>query len=666
MRLSGFPDFLFVGEHMQQSSVLEQARLALAGGHDLPVGALSTKVVESWQRCRERGLDPEIGPRGMVLSFAEVQRRREELRICRRLALAEMQALHAQISGSSCMIAFADRHGLVIDTVSDAQFAQSRAGKSIIPGSIWSEHERGTNALGLSLASGESAAVYGREHYFSGDGYLNCIAAPIFNAAGSLVGAIDASYVNAARQHHTQALLKMAATQIGNALFFQEQPGFYIFAFHPRAEFLGTLSTGLIALSNDGEIMAVNRNGETLLSGLPIAGTTGLHFEDVFDCLFGVTMNKLLAGEQVQIRDKAGSGVFIACRQIARGVARTPIARAASVSERPMNHARQPAAAVFVCQDPGLREALKELDRAATIGMPVHISGETGTGKELVARMVHRASGRSGEFVAVNCGAIPETLFVAELFGHEKGAYTSASTRGAPGLIRLADRGTLFLDEVADIPPSAQAALLRFLDDMKVRPLGGVASCQVDVQIVSATNQDLVAAVTQQRFRADLLYRLNACTLTLPPLRERLDFAAIVRHLLLELGPHVVITDAAIERLQRRNWPGNVRELRSHLQLLLLRHAGADVIDADAVEQAQVSGRPVPQACPGCSRNPLDRHRCLEIRAAFLSSGRNVARTARLLGLSRTTVYKHVGREFRTASAAVPQGEQGMNRVFPS
>ena len=163
----------------------------------------------------------------------------------------------------------------------------------------------------------------------------------------------------------------------------------------------------------------------------------------------------MLNGGVVRIRDRAGSSVFMACRQIGLARARGTDARASlRAPERP-----QPQ---FVCADPRLETSLTELPHALALRMPVHIFGETGVGKELMARHVHEASRRPGEFVAVNCGAIPESLFVAELFGHERGAYTNARAEGAPGLARQADRGTLFLDEVSDIPLAAQTALLAF------------------------------------------------------------------------------------------------------------------------------------------------------------------------------------------------------------
>ncbi len=210
------------------------------------------------------------------------------------------------------------------------------------------------------------------------------------------------------------------------------------------------------------------------------------------------------------------------------------------------------------------------------------------------------------------------------------------ATRGSPGLIGLADKGTLFLDEVADIPLPAQAALLRFLDDMEIRPVGGQKTRQVDVQVVSATNADLEQAVAARRFRRDLLYRLDAFAIALPPLRERSDFAALVHHLLARDGARLAITDDVMERLRGRSWPGNIRELGAHLRRAAIA-ADGDLLDDGAAEAED------DDACARCAGRPLDAMRCRRIRQAYAAEGGNVTAAARRLGLSRTTLYKHVG-----------------------
>lgn len=614
---------------MLQQSGIERARQALERGDRLPTGALPPAVAESWQRCRDLGLDPRSTPQGDVIPFSAVSRRREAVAALRRLALAEMKLLHSQIAGSNFMIALGDAEGVVLDTISDQHFADSAAGRSIIPGSVWSETKHGTNALGLAARGERAVAVFGREHYFSCHGHLSCMASPILDSRGNILGLLDASCSNEARQQHTHALVRMAAAQIENGLIFQERTDCFILAFHPRIEYLDTLSAGLVAVSRDGEIFSLNRPGTALLEGLP--ATAGSQFDDLFAAGFSNTIDGLLKGGIIAIRDRAGSGVFMVCRQIGQRPPQRPPRGTAPVAI--------PLLPDFVCEDPALKRAVTEIDQAALLRIPILITGETGTGKELMARYVHDVSGRKGEFVAVNCGAVPEQLFVAEIFGHERGAFTNARSEGSPGLARIADKGTLFLDEVADIPMAAQAALLRFLDSMEVRAVGGHKTEKFDVQIVSATNRDMEEMVVARQFRADLLYRLNAITIYIPPLGARSDFALIVEHLVRKLAPDAAITDAAIARLSQRRWPGNIRELQAVLQRALLRRkmAYVDEDSFEADEPAVASG-----ACEACRAHPLSARKCLEIRTTFRASGNNVSRTARLLGLSRTTVYKHI------------------------
>jgi transcriptional regulator of acetoin/glycerol metabolism len=601
---------------------LDRARAALENGGRFPEAAAPAAIAESWRRSLGLGLDPRASPRQIILPFAEVARRREEASALRALALAEMQTLHAQIAGSHFMIAFADSEGVVLDMLSDSGFSSEAAERRIVPGSVWSEAERGCNALGLALALAAPAAVYGREHFFTDDGALSCMAAPIVDPGGRLVGLIDASCANEARQQHTHALVRMAAAQVENGLMFRELREHFILAFHPRAEYLDTLSAGLLAVSGEGEIFSVNRAGAALLSGLP--ARRGATFAHLFERRFGEALDEMLNGRLARVRDRAGSAVFMLCRRIAE--------RTRALPARP----QRPAA--FVAADPRIGGQIGDLEGALALKMPVHICGETGVGKELMARHVHVASGRKGAFVAVNCGALPEALFAAELFGHERGAFTNARVEGAPGLARQADRGTLFLDEVGDIPLSQQTALLRFLDSGEARAVGASSVLRLDVQIVSATNRPLAGLVEARQFRLDLMHRLIAFVIELPPLRARADFAEIARAIVEELAPGAEITDAAIETLSRRAWPGNIRELRHALQRGLIRGRKGR-IEVDCFDE-EISAR----CCPACRGSLLDRRQCEEIAATHSALAGNVAETARRLGLSRTTVYKHLTR----------------------
>jgi len=625
---------------MQYFSGMDRARRALEEGERLPSGVLPSQIANSSLRCRDYGHSPGATPEDIIVPFEAVRQRRERNPLLRRLALAEMHNLYAQIAGSNFMIAFADPDGVVLDTVSDQLFADSAPGRSIVPGSMWNERDVGTNALGLCLQERAPVAVYGREHYFRDLGRISCMAAPILDSRGEVVGLIDASCAIEFRQQHTHALVKMAAATIENSLIYQDSADHFILAFHPRAEYLDTLSSGLISVSRDGEIASVNRPGRSLLAGIdtPI----GIHFEAMFDGRFALAIEQLMRGGIVRIQDRAGSSVFMVCRQIGSD-ARPQAGCLATVSafSKPVSIVREQCDIGFVCQDAQLRHAMGGLAKAAQLRMPIFIEGETGTGKELMARHVHAISGRKGEFIPVNCGAVPESLFVSEIFGHEKGAFTNASREGAPGLARMADGGSLFLDEVADIPLAAQTSLLRFLDSMEVRSVGGKTLSRVDVQIISATNRNLAEMVAHREFRADLLYRLNAYSVRLPALRQRQDFAEIVKRLIEDLAPNMAITDAAIQCLRRIDWPGNIRQLRGVLQRALLRQ-DTEFLDEDSFQGLPESHDPVANACEECRYHPLKALRCHEIRVVYEKSGKNISETARVLGLSRTTVYKHL------------------------
>jgi DNA-binding NtrC family response regulator len=301
-----------------------------------------------------------------------------------------------------------------------------------------------------------------------------------------------------------------------------------------------------------------------------------------------------------------------------------------------------------------LRDMIARLARTNATTL---IQGPTGTGKEVVALLLHRNSPRhAGPLVPVNCAAIPDAMVEGELFGYEKGAFTGA-VRAYPGKFGLADGGTLFLDEVGELPPCAQAKVLRAIESREVFPLGGQRPRRFQARIIAATNRDLAAEVAAGRFRADLYYRLAVVQIEIPPLSERRsDISAIARHLLCDLGremgcPPPRLSAMALVQLEARDWPGNVRELRNALE-----HAMVVAADPRAIEPCDLP----PPPCPLREENPVvglvqmtgerpapDLARPTEtecLRDAILASGGKKAAAARLLNVSRTTLYRRMQR----------------------
>ncbi|HEX6052923.1 MAG TPA: sigma-54 dependent transcriptional regulator [Gemmatimonadaceae bacterium] len=250
----------------------------------------------------------------------------------------------------------------------------------------------------------------------------------------------------------------------------------------------------------------------------------------------------------------------------------------------------------LIGQSESIREVLVKVEQMAPVSSTVLIEGESGTGKELVARAIHRLSPRrSKPFIAVNVGALPETLLESELFGHEKGAFTGAAERRI-GRFELAHTGTLFLDEIGDIPPATQVKLLRVLEEREVTRVGGTASIKVDVRVVAATNNPLRENVEAGRFRSDLYYRLNVLNIYLPPLRERReDIPILVRRFITELSrehdrPFKGISPEALEMLIEYSWPGNVRELRNLVESMVVLAPGREIGPSDIPRQIREGG----------------------------------------------------------------------------
>ena len=298
----------------------------------------------------------------------------------------------------------------------------------------------------------------------------------------------------------------------------------------------------------------------------------------------------------------------------------------------------------------GLREVREIIARVAPTGARVLVTGENGTGKELVARAVHEASPRRDRpFVEVNCAAIPTELIESELFGHMKGSFTGAVSDRA-GKFELADGGTLFLDEIGDMSLSAQAKVLRALQEGVVTRIGSPRSQEVDVRVLAATNKRLESEITEGRFREDLFYRLNVVPIHVPPLRQRReDIPELVAHFVDQLGGRAgMVTKTfsadAIRRLEGRHWPGNVRELRNAVERLLILSAGRSVTsgDVDRLLPASPTSDPGPVDAGGTFETfKLDAERAF-ILQGLRDHDWNVSETARALAMPRSNLYKKI------------------------
>jgi sigma-54 dependent transcriptional regulator, acetoin dehydrogenase operon transcriptional activator AcoR len=634
----------------------ERVRGAVEGR--LPAPADSARLVSSWQRSFERyQLDPGsvIGPR--VLSAGELREIREREEAFLRASGQCLARLHETIRDADYCVMLTDAHGVTIDYRIDRERRNDFKHAGLYIGSCWSESEEGTCGIASVLTDLAPITVHKTDHFRAAFTTLTCSAAPIFAPGGELIGVLDASAVqspdNRESQRIVNQLVRQSATLIEDGYFLHRTSSCWILFGHQSRNYVEAQPELLIAFDENGNVVAANRRARECIAGLD----GPRHIDEIFD------------SSHVQLRDLGRIEAIATLRLRATGATlhariRAPLGRTAAPAAAPMHGVvplREERADVRLdCSalGPFLRSAdarvagnARIAQRIAGKRLPILLLGETGAGKEVFARAIHDAGPRRNRpFVAVNCGALPESLIESELFGYAPGAFTGARRHGSRGKIATADGGTLFLDEIGDMPLALQTRLLRVLAEGEVVPLGGEAPVRVDLEVICATHRDLAQMAAQGDFREDLYYRLCGAVLTLPPLRERHDIGTLIETIFAEeaqaAGRPLVLDGALAGRLASCAWPGNLRQLRN-----ALRYACA-VCDAVRVEARHLPGDLAAQLpdLPGTARrtdetgaDAVARER-ERIVAALRAHHWRPNATALALGISRATLYRRIAK----------------------
>ncbi|MET7247078.1 sigma-54-dependent Fis family transcriptional regulator, partial [Methylobacterium sp. EM32] len=538
-------------------------------------------ILRSWERCAALGLDFGQKPRVEPLTSAALRAAFDRSEALRRTCRPEIEALHAEAQATGSLMILTDADGLILDTLGSDSFAGRAAQVALRPGVPWSESLTGTNAIGTALIERRPVEVRGAEHYFEPHRILSCAAMPILGPDGTVLGVLDLTGPAAIHQGHALGLVGLAVAAIEHRLLAAVPPGCEVLRLHRDPGLLGTPREGVLVFEGR-RLVGANRHGLALL-GL---GWGDLGAEQASGHGGGTAPGPLA------LRDEAGAPLYGRLEGAPTPVRRRPAAEPA----RP-----DPEGPIL---DPATQKLLARAVRLIDAEIPVVVEGETGTGKEVFARAAHAACARSQKpFVAVNCAALPETLIEAELFGYEPGAFTGAARHGAKGLLRQAEGGLLFLDEIGDMPLSLQSRLLRALQEREVLPVGGTRPVPVDFALVCATHRDLSRMVEEGAFRADLYYRIAPYRVRLPALRERPDRLALVRALWARtVGPSrgVSLSPPCETALAEADWPGNLRQLAACLKALAaLAEAGESLGPEDLPDG--VTGRrtaPRPDSAP--------------------------------------------------------------------
>jgi len=599
-----------------------------------PVGIVPDTILQSWQRCLRGGLSVDAQPEVEPLPDARLRELRERQQKLWRLARPELDGLAADIAAAGSIVLLTDEDGWILDAEGNPGFLDKAGRVALMPGVRWDETTVGTNAIGTAIVEGRSVEVRGGEHYFAPHGILTCSATPIFDPYGQRVGVLDISG-DARLQHlHARVLARQAVAHIEHRYFDSGLADCQLLRLHHDAALLGTAREGILGFRS-GRLVAANRAGLALF-GLEHADIGHAPYAALFDGPLarlhddGALIDRQGRALYGHLDDRSHAPVRVPAPGRAPAALPVPPRRVAPVDATPLFDADQ-------------QRVLERACRVLDAQLPVLLQGETGTGKDVVARELHRRSMRAGKpFVAVNCAALPEGLIEAELFGYEEGAFTGARRQGSPGLLRQAQGGVLFLDEIGDMPLALQPRLLRVLQERTLSPLGGGKPVQLDFALICATHRDLDQAMQAGGFRSDLYYRIADHTVTLPPLREHADRPALVAGLWARLGQGRVLEPAAQAALAAHAWPGNVRQLCACLRTLVALSDPGEVIGLDALP-AQVR-MPAPAVAPARGVDAgLQAMTLAAMRDALAASEGNVAQAARALGISRSTLYRRLG-----------------------
>ncbi|OZI68693.1 sigma-54-dependent Fis family transcriptional regulator [Bordetella genomosp. 1] len=613
---------------------LATARLLFAEQGAVPGGSVAEPILRSWRRCADLGHDMRAQRPQEPITQSELRVAQERNEALRRMCRPALDMLAACPQGRDGLVILTDAQGLVLDTRGDPAFASRASRVALMPGARWDESMAGTNAIGTALVEGRALSVHGGEHFFEPNHILTCSAVPVSDARGRLLGVLDLSGP-ARDMPRTLARVRQAVDLAEHAVFENDYAHCTLLGLHGDPTRLATPAEAVLAFEGE-RLVGANRHALAWLA-LDAAALGVLRYHDLFEG----ALHEALALRQSPDGRRWHARLRAPLRPLPQAPARTP--PAAAPARTPGSPRIEPAA-VF---DDATRMALARAVRMQDAGVAVLLQGETGTGKEVFARAMHARSARAGKpFVAVNCAALPEALIEAELFGYEDGAFTGARRHGSKGLLRQAEGGVLFLDEIGDMPLALQARLLRVLQAREVTPLGGAQAVPLDFALICATHRPLAADDASAPVRPDLYFRIAEYTVALAPLRARGDRARLVRQLWHGLAEDIALPPELEARLAAQPWPGNFRQMVSVLRALAVLASESGAVRADMLPDglAVATAATATQSGPGDTLQTLAAAR---IDAVLAQCEGNVSQAARLLGVHRSTLYRRQGRPAR-------------------
>lgn len=605
-------------------------------------------ILSSWERCKQLNVNPNWS-KAQLVYFNERQLldKKEENEFLMKIAAPVLEEMAKSSFCENLLFVLCDSQGVILDGKGSGYGWGRAEPHHFLPGANWSEKSAGTNAIGTALESGQPTQVFAAEHFCEALQSYVCSAAPIKDPlTNKILGILDITGEKETIEAHNLHFVISQAKKIEHHLTLRLEKE-NMMMFNAIAD---AFEEPFVVIDIKGVVRRSNHSAMRVLSIHEGANISGSLYDPLDQTRLQELLNK--SGEE-KLRFHNGNhwvAKFYPYKIDGNLLGGMVVFKKDQQKTKIVVSKRFPTRYQFsdiITKHPPLIDLLERAKKAAFSEKTVLITGETGTGKEVLAQSIHaHGSRRQGPFVGVNCGAIPKELLASELFGYEKGAFTGAQAQGKKGKFLLADQGTILLDEVGDLPLSLQVSLLRVLEERHIYPLGGERPIPVDVRVIAATNKDLEKEVELGNFREDLYYRLNVIHFRLPPLRERVeDLPLLIKKMVCEAkGREIPIDPEVLETLMRYDWPGNIRELKNVLDQALFYaedRIGMEHLPDRIVEKAFHKEKFVVKDSLQRERQPDEKEELLRV---LEKTKWNITRTARILNVSRMTVYRKMKR----------------------
>jgi transcriptional regulator of acetoin/glycerol metabolism len=608
-------------------------------------------ILDSWKRSRQYGVNP-LHQNKQLCSPEELEKRRTKNKILLNAAHDYLEDLYSKVLNGQGIVVLSDAEGIIIYALGDEKTMRETTAPEL--GNDCSETTMGTNGVGTCLALKRPIQIWAEEHYYQGNHIWYCSAAPIFDPAGNMLGCLTVTGTSQNVHAHTLGMVLGMANAIERQIKINQITDENQKVIRKQEIMLNLITDGVLIVDPAGKITDINQHAlqmfgmakhEIVNQSITKFIPSGLDIDDIF------IKQRMLKNKEIDfvLKDKDLScSVSTAISRNEKGLPEnfiltfTPSKNIHALVNQVTGSWARYTFEQMIGRSLVFQEAIRQGKLAALANSNVLITGESGTGKELMAQSIHNASNRFHKpFIVINCGALPRGLIVSELFGYEEGSFTGSKKGGNPGKFELADGGTIFLDEIGELPLDVQATLLRIIQDKVVIRIGSNKPKPIDVRIIAATNKNLEEEVQNKTFRQDLFYRLNVLTIHMPSLRDRKEDIELLINSTMDRiknqtkKPYLTIDSQAMVLLKEYDWPGNIRELENVLERAA-NICGDSVIKCNDLPR-HFTGESV-KALPDIT--VIEQNEKTLIMDTLRETNGNIKQTAERLGVARNTVYR--------------------------